>query len=279
MNKNTNSPLRITYPFVLLVFAILCLATALFFTGGDGTATRHTFGTQRLSQNIATEDGRQVNKITFRDTLRIKRKNRVFRVKMKYSTSAMSNGEWAFGGGSVLDSSGTHLFGFGESFWHETGYDSDGRWSESNNTYTSKFTIQEPGTYIIESKVYKPVSHSAGTADIRIQEIRGSSVYLTVAGIIAIIAAVILTMMEKTRIAKPLHLGILIISLLILYLLLLNAARNGRGYPRYSRRANRYHSSSFFYWGGPAHYYGGTSRNSARAQGASFRGGGPGSGK
>ena len=52
--------------------------------------------------------------------------------------------------GSVLDEDKDTLYEFGKELWHESGYDSEGYWSESDRDMTASLTFSEPGTYYIQ---------------------------------------------------------------------------------------------------------------------------------
>ncbi len=52
--------------------------------------------------------------------------------------------------GEVLDEDKDTLYEFGKDLWHESGYDSEGYWSESDRQLSVKLSFTEPGTYYIK---------------------------------------------------------------------------------------------------------------------------------
>ncbi len=52
--------------------------------------------------------------------------------------------------GEVLDEEKDTLYEFGKDLWHESGYDSEGYWSESETNMTAYLTFSEKGTYYIQ---------------------------------------------------------------------------------------------------------------------------------
>ena len=52
--------------------------------------------------------------------------------------------------GEVLDKDKDTLYEFGKDLWHESGYDSEGYWSESDRNMEAKLAFTEPGTYYIQ---------------------------------------------------------------------------------------------------------------------------------
>jgi len=52
--------------------------------------------------------------------------------------------------GEVLDEDKETLYEFGKDLWHESGYDSEGYWSESDRNMAACLTFTEPGKYYIQ---------------------------------------------------------------------------------------------------------------------------------
>ena len=52
--------------------------------------------------------------------------------------------------GEVLDEEKETLYEFGKDLWHESGYDSEGYWSESDRNMEARLAFTEPGTYYIQ---------------------------------------------------------------------------------------------------------------------------------
>jgi len=62
--------------------------------------------------------------------------------------------KWAEVEVEVLDHNKSYLYSFANEFWSESGYDDEGRWSESLSDYSAKGTFKTPGTYYLALKVY-----------------------------------------------------------------------------------------------------------------------------
>ena len=67
-----------------------------------------------------------------------------------------NNNDWSAVTGNVLDQDKNYLFGFGQEFWKESGYDSDGRWTESKTKYDMKVTLPK-GIYYLEFEQNGPL--------------------------------------------------------------------------------------------------------------------------
>ena len=52
--------------------------------------------------------------------------------------------------GEVQDEDHESLYEFGKELWHESGYDSEGYWSESDDLLVASLTFSEPGKYYIQ---------------------------------------------------------------------------------------------------------------------------------
>lgn len=62
-------------------------------------------------------------------------------------------GAWSFVGIELMNDDGEYLMGFGDEFWAEQGYDSDGQWSESYNRYETNIVIPSTGVHFIKVNV------------------------------------------------------------------------------------------------------------------------------
>ena len=91
--------------------------------------------------------------------------------------------------GAVLDANKKHLFSFGEEFWQESGYDSEGAWTERKTAYDIKVTLQK-GTYYLGFESENPRIPSR--IGIVVSKKGGSAIPFVTAGIIALIVALIL---------------------------------------------------------------------------------------
>lgn len=88
----------------------------------------------------------------------------------------ISVGTWVAVDVEVLDENKQYLFGFGDEFWHETGYD-EGHWDESNNSMYMNIHFEKAGDYYL-SLTAESNSNLATIADYKVSlaRLRGSGV-------------------------------------------------------------------------------------------------------
>lgn len=72
-------------------------------------------------------------------------------------------GSWSFVGIELMNDEGEYLMGFGDEFWAETGYDSEGRWTESYNEFSTNVVIPSAGVHFIKVNVESPDSRKLNT--------------------------------------------------------------------------------------------------------------------
>ena len=78
----------------------------------------------------------------------INRPNRVHRITLR--AQGLNTNSWALVSAWALDEKKTKFYLFGASFWDEEGYDSDGRWHESDLVGTHLFKPATAGAYMLE---------------------------------------------------------------------------------------------------------------------------------
>lgn len=152
MDKKTQTQCAIAF----MVFAGLCLFTSLFFNSNRGKSIREQLPAQ----------GGIVGPIE------VKKDKTVYLIEVKQDITR--DNQWSSVTGELLDAQKNYLFGFGKGFWKETGYDSEGYWSERVTKYDMKITIPAKGTYFlnfeterspgVNSNIYVTVSKKAGSA-------------------------------------------------------------------------------------------------------------------
>ena len=116
---------------MVIVFCIACFVT-FFFLENDGQIQSY-YGTLRPGQTFGPI------KIT-------KDKPKIYIIKSYFFGDNSSTYIY----GEVQDENKDTLYEFGKDLWHESGYDSDGYWSESDRDMQVKLTFSEPGTYYIQ---------------------------------------------------------------------------------------------------------------------------------
>lgn len=107
---------------------------------------------------------------------------------------------WSFVEGEILDAQKEYLFSFGKELWHETGYDSDGAWRESDNSYSMKVTFPKPGQYYLNLKTEG--SHITDTVQVTISKKRGSTIPHIVFGIVTLLIGIMLNEAFKKTISE-----------------------------------------------------------------------------
>lgn len=101
---------------------------------------------------------------------------------------------WSFVTGSLLSADGSYLIGFGDELWYASGYDS-GRWVETDYRYDTKLTVREAGTYTLHFDTESDVDPSSlRPMTVTVEEKLGSVIPHLVAGILLIIAGIVLNL-------------------------------------------------------------------------------------
>lgn len=91
--------------------------------------------------------------------------------------------------GEVLDEDKDTLYEFGKDFWHESGYDSDGYWSESERNMKIDLTFSEEGTYYIQ---FNTENNSMYNIGIKLEVKKGSGIPHLMMGTIILIVLLIM---------------------------------------------------------------------------------------
>ena len=90
----------------------------------------------------------------------------------------------AYLSGEVLDEDKDTLYEFGKDFWQESGYDSEGYWSESERNMKADLTFSEEGTYYIQFNTEENSMYNIG---IQIQVKKGTGIPHLMMGTIVLI--------------------------------------------------------------------------------------------
>ncbi|MCD4782541.1 MAG: DUF4178 domain-containing protein [Candidatus Eremiobacteraeota bacterium] len=139
-----------------LIFGILSMITAIFVLA---------FGTPvySLSGNKVMKEGKSFIYGPYNFT----KKNRVYRIDSKYRTN---NNSALYCEISILSDQKDMIFGWDGDYWHESGYDSDGSWQESNSKKVTYFNLKEPGKYYFEVTPERDVPDFASRFKLSIKE-------------------------------------------------------------------------------------------------------------
>ncbi len=114
--------------------------------------------------------------------------------------TSLPENNWAFIEGKVLDAEKEYLFSFGKELWHETGYDYDGTWRESENNYSMKITFPQPGQYYLSLKTEG--SYNLDEVQVTISKKLGSSIPHMVFGIFTLLVGIILNEIRNKTLSK-----------------------------------------------------------------------------
>jgi hypothetical protein len=103
------------------------------------------------------------------------------------------NNKWSFVTGELLDADKNYLTGFGDEMYHETGYDSEGRWVATDYKFSSKLTVRQPGDYFLKFNVESnaPVGNLR-PVNVTVEEKLASALPHLVGGVLLIIIGFIM---------------------------------------------------------------------------------------
>ncbi len=175
---------------MLLLFALLCLVTSFAFNFNKGKQK-----TVHLSIHELSRTGGLSNVIP----LEVKGKNSVYTLKIKQNYREMvSNRDYSSVTTIVKDNRDKFLYQLDQDFYKESGYDSDGSWSDSKTSYKKKLTFRKPGTYMIQFKVATS-NWKAGDITIFIKPKIASSLPMLVLGIFSFIISLLLFHVQNKR--------------------------------------------------------------------------------
>ena len=186
--------------------------------------------------------------------------------------------KWSYIEVEVLDEKKQHLFSFGDGMWHESGYDDEGAWEESNTSYSMDITLKKPGEYYF--KIISERNDGEGNPIVisSVQK-RGSNVAFISLGVISLLLAGLTYYTEtKTSLDESTDKKskiVLITVLIIVFIWALLYSMRGWGYMGYNGYS---HGPSFFYFGGPGIFHSPSNREGS-ISGSGQRGGGFGAGK
>ena len=116
---------------ILSIFAITCIITSICLETGSINSEKYSY----------LQEGQVFGPIVVR-----KNKPVIYEIKSYFR----GNNDSSYISGEVLDENKDSIYEFGDDSWHESGYDSEGYWSESDTDMTAKLAFSEPGTYYIK---------------------------------------------------------------------------------------------------------------------------------
>lgn len=158
---------------VFFVFAILCFITGFILSFNTGVKESAT----------VSEDGALIGPFT------IEEDNTVLQMEVNRSIQGET---WSFITLELLDEDQNYLMGFGDELYYETGYDSDGRWTASKQSYDQKFTIPEKGEFYLRAVTENgsQIPSEYGDIKVTIKEQIASSIPQVIAGIVGLLISI-----------------------------------------------------------------------------------------
>ncbi|WP_148863611.1 hypothetical protein [Marinobacter fonticola] len=184
MTQNQPHPQMRIVGRCLFIFAVVSLITAFILSVLGGT--------DKLRENVPADGG-------IIGPFHIEEGNTVLRANVHQNLPV---NQWSFVTLALLDSQKQYLTGFGEGFWDEDGYDSDGYyWREAEESYEAKVTVAQPGDYYLEVTPESNLSASqvSGTPiSVQVATLGFSPIPHMATGIIALIAYVVLRFFSRS---------------------------------------------------------------------------------
>ncbi len=151
---------------IVVIFCITCFITSISLENGG----------QTKSYSGTIKQGQLFGPIKIE-----KNKPKIYIIKSSFYGDNSST----YITGEVLDENKDTLYEFGKDLWHESGYDSDGYWSDSDRNMQVKLTFSEPGTYYIQMgeetetssyRSYNAPSNTASGSSLQIISARSSGI-------------------------------------------------------------------------------------------------------
>jgi hypothetical protein len=171
-----------TFNFLILMLvgaALLCGLLGMIFSQTAAVVTEQGFTfrptifvAEPKSQNAVQETAsNEKDDPTVGQPVRFRvlRANTLYLVTLQLTN--LPNQSW-FNAEVVLeDEKGNFLVSFVKELWHESGYD-DGHWEEQDQKLKLKFTIEEPGVYVLKLRAS---ANQSGAGQLKLEELVGGS--------------------------------------------------------------------------------------------------------
>lgn len=168
------------YGVIFVVYGIACLVMAMTFSSRVSDEIKQTF----------SPEGGKFGPI---ETLK---ENEVYNIGIHQN---MRSHYWSAVEGEVVDEDWNFLVSFSDELWYETGYDSEGAWSEGKLKYDISITFPKPGKYFILIKSTN--ENPASVEDIYITAYQefGSHIIFTFLGWISLTAGCFILYSNRAR--------------------------------------------------------------------------------
>lgn len=171
---------------VLIVFAAINLLTAFVFSAETGKVASYKI-TPPLISSQPTEIG----------PINIKKDKQSLNVSFKADIQGQS---WVVVRGEALDKNKKYLFSFTKELSYYSGRDSDGSWSERDDSYSMNLTFPKKGDYYF--KINLDYNKKPRSVKVMFNNKIGSHIPHMVFGIILLISAIVINELKNNSIRK-----------------------------------------------------------------------------
>jgi hypothetical protein len=153
---------------------------------------------KELKLKIQTKELESTNqqKLNVLGPILIKSDNQSLRVSFSQSVRTHT---WSAVNVDVLDSNKKYLFSFSDEFWAETGYDSDGSWSDSKKSSSTDILIKKQGSYFFKVTSETNSLQNLSPINIRVNQKAGSGIPFFVLGLVFLVIGIILGVMGENK--------------------------------------------------------------------------------
>jgi hypothetical protein len=186
---------------VFIFFGLLSLLTALIFSSEREQVFNSLLSPSPILEKKAdpAEAGEKfpARNYALIGPFDVKKPDQVLKVTVD---TILPQDAWSFVEGEVLDAEKDFLFSFGKELWHETGYDEDGRWDETDNGYEMKLAIPQVGRYYLNIKTQG--NHMPDRIRVAIARTLGSSIPHLVFGIFTLLIGIALNEIQNLTITR-----------------------------------------------------------------------------
>lgn len=170
--------------FILAIFSLICLAT--YFNLENKVVSS--------SKSFFLEKGSMYGPI-------VVKKNKPVVCTLKASMCDDNTGIYLTG--EVLDEEKETLYEFGKELWHESGYDAEGYWSESDRNLKANLSFTEEGKYYIQ---FNTDENYMGNVAVSISTKKGSGIpHLMMGFCILLLVYIFFVMLNREWVSETLE--------------------------------------------------------------------------
>lgn len=178
---------------ILVVFSLLCFVTSISLFNKKVTNLNYS-ADGKVLPTIYNEPYEG----TIWGPIKVTNRPLIYKVTAYFHGDNFSN----YLVGEVLDEDKETLYEFGKDLWHESGYDSEGYWSESDRKMTAYLTFKEKGIYYIQFGTESVLAYTADypldaraqikDIEIKIEQVKNSYIPHSKAGSLVLLLVLIL---------------------------------------------------------------------------------------